>query len=155
MSVLKPFIAPFSLSSRISYILDSILSVLFRPSSHWSDGMWLIGRESSSTLFLVVFLLLPSLAYQHSNYKANTKWCQTYLILLNFLAIPRLSETRIAKAQASSFAVSLESAPRLRARHAKFHMVVSLLLTAVVWTLCSIQSWFSMSFLCFLSHKRY
>lgn len=116
-------------------------------------GWW--KGEQLHTFSCSVYTVLPSLAYQHSNYKANTKCYQSYLILLNFLAIPRLSETLTAKAQASSFAVSVESAPRLPARHAKFHMLVCFLLTAVVQTLCSIQSWFSMSFLCFLSYKNY
>lgn len=95
--------------------------------------------EQLHTFSCSVYTVLWSLAYQHSNYKANIKWYQTYLILLNFLAVPRLSETLAAKAQGSSFAVSLESAPRLWSRHAKFHMVVCFLLTAVVWTLCSIS----------------
>lgn len=111
--------------------------------------------EQLHTFSCSVYTVLWSLASQHSNYKGNIKWCQTYLILLNFLAVPRLSETLAAKAQGSSFAVSLESAPRLCARYAKFHMVVCFLLTAVVWTLCSMQSWFSTSFLCFLSYKHY
>lgn len=111
--------------------------------------------EQLHTFSCSVYTVLWSLAYQHSNYKANIKWYQTYLILPNFLAIPSLAETLAAKAQGSSFAVSLESAPRLWARHAKFHMVVCFLLTAVVWTLCSMQSWFSTSFLCFLSYKHY
>lgn len=111
--------------------------------------------EQLHTFSCSVYTVLWSLASQHSNYKANIKWCQTYLILLNFLAVPRLSKTLAAKAQGSSFAVSLESAPRLCARYAKFHMVVCFLLTAVVWTLCSMQSWFSTSFLCFLSYKHY
>lgn len=111
--------------------------------------------EQLHTFSCSVYTVLWSLAYQHSNYKANIKWYQPYLILLNFLAVPRLSETLAAKAQGSSFAVSLESAPRLWARHAKFHMAVCFLLTAVVWKLCSIQSWFSTSFLCFLSYRHY
>lgn len=151
----RPFIASFSLSSRISQILDSILSGLFRPGSHWSVGMWLMEGRAAPHFSCSVYTVLQSLTYQHSNYKANTKCDQTDLILLNFLAVPRLSETLIAKAQGSSFGVSLESALRLPARHAKFHMVLCFLLTAVVQTLASIQSWFSTSSLCFLSYKHY
>lgn len=75
-------------------------------------GWW--KGEQFCTFSCSVYNVLQSLAYEHSTYKANTKCCQTYVILLNCLAVPKLSETLIAKAQGSSFAVSLGSAPRLQ-----------------------------------------
>lgn len=122
---LWPFIVWLLLSSRISYILDSILSLLFRPSSHGSLGTWLVeGRAAWQAFSSTICTVLQSLAYQQSNCKANTKWYHTYLILLNFLGFPRLFETLIAKAQGSSFAVSLKTPHRLPARHAKFYIFV-------------------------------
>lgn len=83
--------------------------------------MWLMeGRAAQHTFSCTICTVLQSLAYQQSNCKANTKCYQTYLILLNFLGFPRPVETLIAKAQGSSFAVSLQTPQRLPARHAVF-----------------------------------
>lgn len=144
---LWPFIVWLLLSSRISYILDSILSLLFRPSSHGSLGTWLVeGRAAWHAFSSTICTVLQSLAYRQSNCKANTKWYQTYLILLNFLGFPRLFETLTAREVHLLFLSRLHTGYQLDMPN-----FIYLFITAVVLTLYSVQSWYSMSVLYFLS----
>lgn len=116
-----------------------MLSLLFRPISLGSLGMRLMeGRAAQYTFSCTICTVLQSLAYQQRNCKANTKCYQTYLIHLNFLAFPRPVETLIAKAQGSSFAVSLQTPHRLPATHAVFCTFVFFCMAVVVLTLSSV-----------------
>lgn len=113
--------------------------------------MWLMeGRAARYTFSCTICTLSQSLAYQQRNCKANTKCCQTHLILLNFLGFPWPVERLIVKAQGSSFAVSPQTPHRLPARYAVFCTFVFFCITVVVLTLCSVLILHISPLLCFI-----